>query len=93
MTIIELLGKINQYILNPVIVLAFAFALLVFFWGIFQFVSSETVDAEREKGKKKILYGILGMFIMLSAKGIIGVIINTFGISGGNNAGAQYLGL
>lgn len=90
MPITELLGKINQYILNPIIILAFAIALLVFFWGIFQFVSSETADDKREEGKKKILYGLLGMFIMLSAKGIIGVILKTFGIS---NTGSQYLGL
>lgn len=91
MTVPELLGKINQYILNPIIILAFAVALLVFFWGIFQFVSSETADVKREEGKKKIFFGIIGMFIMLSAKGIIGVILSTFGIQG--SAGAQYIGL
>ncbi len=91
MDIKELLGKINQYILNPIILLAFAVALLVLFWGIFQFVSSETGDKERDEGKKKIIYGIIGMFIMLSAKGIISVILNTFHI--GSNAGTQYIGL
>lgn len=91
MTITELLGKINQYILNPIILLAFAVALLVFFWGIFQFVSSETADKTREEGKKKLLYGILGMFIMLSAKGIISLILNTFHIK--PNAGTEYIQL
>ncbi|MEK7135188.1 MAG: hypothetical protein AAB780_00585 [Patescibacteria group bacterium] len=90
MVITELLGKVNQYILNPIITLAFAIALLVFFWGIFQFVASETGDKEREKGKSKIIYGILGMFVMLSAVGIIGVILKTFNIS---NAGSTYIGL
>jgi len=90
MTIVELLGKINQYILNPIIILAFAVALLVFFWGIFQFINSETADSKREEGKKKILFGLLGMFIMLAAKGIIGIILGTFGIS---NTGTQYIGL
>ena len=90
MVITELLGKINEYILNPIITLAFAIALLVFFWGIFQFVASETGDKEREKGKSKIIYGILGMFVMLSAVGIIGVILKTFNIS---NAGSTYIGL
>jgi nitrogen fixation-related uncharacterized protein len=91
MTVPELLGKINLYILNPIIVLAFAVALLVFFWGIFQFVSSETADDKREEGKNKILFGIIGMFVMLSAKGIISVILSTFGI--GSNAGTQYIGI
>lgn len=77
----EFLGKINQYILNPIILLAFAVALLIFFWGIVQFISSETADSKREDGKKKILWGLVGIFVMFSAYGLIGVVLRTFGIS------------
>lgn len=58
----------------------FAVALLVFVYGIFEFISSETADGKRDQGKKKILYGVIGMFIMFSAYGIIRLILNTFGI-------------
>ncbi|MDO8565107.1 MAG: hypothetical protein Q7R67_00570 [bacterium] len=81
MPIAEFLNKINEFILNPLILLAFAVALLVFFFGIFQFIKSETVDTKRDEGKKKILYGLLGMFIMISAYGLIRLILNTFGIT------------
>lgn len=91
MSIEELLSKINQFILNPIIRLAFAVALLYFFWGIVQFINSETADSKRDEGKKKILYGLLGMFIMFSAYGLIKFILNSLGIS--SNAGTQYLGL
>jgi len=90
MTVAQLLGKINEFILNPIIYLALAVAMLVLFWGIFQFVTSETADTKREEGKKKIFFGILGLFIMIAAKGLMAVILNTFGIS---NSGTQYLGL
>lgn len=79
--VIKLLNKINQFILNPIIALAFAVALLVFFWGIFQFINSETSDKGREEGKQKLLYGLVGMFIMVSAYGLIRLIISTFGIT------------
>ena len=82
MSVVPLLSKINQFILNPLITLAFAVALLVFFWGIFQFINSETADAKRDEGKRKILYGLIGMFVMFSAFGIIRLILNTFGIHG-----------
>ncbi len=80
MTISEFLNKINEFILNPLILLAFAVAFIVFFWGIFQFIYSETADAKREEGKKKIFWGLFGMFIMVSAYGLIGLILGTFGI-------------
>jgi hypothetical protein len=90
MEVPELLGKINQFVLNPIIRLAFAIALIVFFWGIVQFINSETADSKRDEGKKKIFYGLFGMFIMFSAFGLIKLILNSFGISGG---GREYLGL
>jgi len=80
MTIVPLLKKIDTFILNPIIGLAFAVATLVFLFGIFQFIMSETADNARETAKKKILYGLLGMFIMSSAYGLIHIVLGTFGI-------------
>ncbi|MCR4279432.1 MAG: hypothetical protein NUV78_01700 [Candidatus Zambryskibacteria bacterium] len=88
MPVTELLSKINQYILNPIILLAFAVAMLVFLWGIVEFIATQTADTKREEGKKKILYGLFGMFIMISAYGLIRLVIGTFGIDG-----PDYLGL
>jgi len=76
-----LLNDINRLILNPLIGLAFAVALLIFFWGIFQFIASETSDAKREEGKKKILWGLVGMFIMFSAYGLIGLLLGMLGVN------------
>lgn len=83
MDISVFLNKINQFILNPLILLAFAAAFLVFFWGIFQFVASQTTDAGRDEGKRKIFWGLFGMFVMFSAYGLIRLILGTFGISAG----------
>lgn len=87
MVIQEFLNKINQYILNPLIVLAFAIAFVVFLWGLFQFILTQTSDANREEGKRKIFWGLFGMFIMFSVYGIIRLILSTFGIS------SPYLGI
>jgi ABC-type phosphate transport system permease subunit len=80
MDISVFLNKINQYILNPLITLFFWIAIIVFFWGIFQFISSETVDASREEGKRKIFWGLFGVFVMISAYGLISLILGTFSI-------------
>ena len=81
MPIVKLLNNINKFVLNPLITLAFAIALLVFFIGIFQFINSETADSKREQGKKKILWGLVGMFIMISAYGLIRIVLGTFDIT------------
>ncbi len=82
MSIETLLGRINHYILNPIILLLFAIAFLVFFWGIFRFISTETSNDARENAKNRIFYGLIGMFVMFSAYGLINLILGTFGIDG-----------
>lgn len=86
-TIIPFLNAVNQYVLNPIILLAFAVALLVFLFGVVQFINSETSDAKRGEGKKKVVWGLVGMFIMIAAFGIIRLILNTFGLSSPNYPG------
>ncbi len=75
------LRSVSANILNPLIVLVFAIAFLVFFYGIFQFVSKAGESSERESGKKKIIYGLIGMFVMFSAYGLIRIVLGTFGVS------------
>ena len=78
----DLLLRINQFILNPIIALLFAIAFLYFFYGIFQFIASQTADSKREEGKRKIFYGLVGMFIMFSAYGLIGLVLDVLGVEG-----------
>lgn len=80
MTINTLLNKIISVILQPIVILMFVVALVVFFWGIVQFISTSNTDDGREKGKRNILWGVVGMFIMFSVYGIIHIILQTFGI-------------
>ena len=81
MDISQFLNAVNANVINPLIVLVFAIAFLIFFWGIFQFISKAGESTEREAGKKKILYGLIGMFVMFSAYGLIRVVLGTFGVS------------
>lgn len=80
MEISKFLGAIAQVILNPLIVFGFVVALLYFFWGILKFVMNAGEVSGRDEGKQSILWGLIGMFIMVSVFGIIKIILNTFGI-------------
>ncbi|MEK7128813.1 MAG: hypothetical protein AAB471_01140 [Patescibacteria group bacterium] len=72
------LGRVSQYILNPLIGLVFAAAMVYFLWGVFDFIRNNENDTDREEGKKHMLWGIIGMFIMVAVYGIIGIITGTF---------------
>ena len=73
------LNKILDNIVTPVIYLLVALAVAYFLWGVMVFIQNADNATEREKGYKHMIWGIIGIFIMISAKGIIGIITATLG--------------
>lgn len=73
----DAINPIITHIVNPIIMLMFAVATLVFVYGVLQMVFKGTDPEIRETGRNSILYGVVGMFIMLSAWGIVYLIANT----------------
>ncbi len=78
-----LMQKMQEYIFTPIAYLLYSVAVLVFFWGLFEFMISLQSDKsdKREEGKKHMLWGIIGFVIMLGVKGIINMITGMFGIN------------
>lgn len=79
--VFKLLRKFNEIVLNPVIILLFAVALIVFLYGVFKYVLNSDSDEVRETGRRHMIWGVVGMFIMMSVFGIMSIIINTVGSS------------
>ncbi len=76
----SLLAKIQSAILFPLMSLMVGVALLVFLWGGFQYVVHADEDSGREEGKKHMLFGIIGLLVMLSAYAILKIAALTFGV-------------
>jgi hypothetical protein len=74
------LGKINDAVLFPLIMLMMAIAFVYFLYGSFQFVVGADEPAARETGRKHMVYGIIGLLVMISAAGILAIAANTFGL-------------
>jgi len=72
----NVISPVITHVVNPVVMLMFAVGLIVFAYGVLQLVWSQDGEA-RERGKHAMWGGLIGMFIMLSAWGIIYLVSNT----------------
>lgn len=79
MTLDKLLASIYDAILEPLLFVVFGLAFIMFVWGIVEFVRDSESDDGRKKGKANMLWGVVGMVIMVSVFGIINIIIGTIG--------------
>jgi len=77
-----LLFKINKVIINPVIEFSFIIALGVFLFGLMEFIRGADNTDQRQKGRDHMLWGIVGLLIMLTVFGLITLLMSTFGIQG-----------
>ncbi len=86
----NIIDALNAYVLQPLASLLFALGLLVFMWGLVEFMAFQHDSSKRVKGSKHMLYGILGLFIMVSIWGIVSLVLSVFGIdcSGLKSSGA-----
>lgn len=75
-----LLAKIESEILFPIMMLMMTVALFVFLWGAYEYVLHAEHESERTKGKSHMLYGIIGLLIMVSALAILKIAAATFGV-------------
>src|SRR3989344_667675 len=76
------LTNVNAQIINPLISLLFAVAIAFFLWGVFEFIANQQNDEKRTTGKMHMLWGVIGITIMLGVFTILNMIISTFDIQG-----------
>lgn len=76
----EIVFVINRTILNPLIQFAFVVAFVIFIWGLAEFIRNANNPEGRKKGQDHMLWGIIGLVIMVGVYGIIAILVNTFGL-------------
>lgn len=68
-------------ILRSITVLLMAAAVVYFLYGVFQFIKASGDAESAAEGRNKIIYGIIGLFVMGSVYGLVGILGKTFGLS------------
>lgn len=88
----DLVTRINDVFLFPLIALLSAVAFIVFLYGAFEYVRNSASQEGRQTGQRHLLYGVIGLLVMFSAYTILQIAAGTFGVSvgdavsGSNNA-------
>ena len=71
------LNSIKANILNPFIAFLGLLALVYFLYGLFKFVYEFDNPEAKKAGKQHMVWGVVGLAIMVSAYGIIKIITDT----------------
>lgn len=70
----KLISNIKAYILNPIIGFMFAVAVVMFIYGIVEYIWSADNEEKVEVGKKHMIWGIVGIFVMIGVYGILNIL-------------------
>jgi len=71
------ISNFTREIINPLIKLFIALAVVVFLWGVVDFISKSGDASAVDTGRRHLIWGILGLAIMVSVFGIMNLICNT----------------
>lgn len=79
-TVAASVSKIVSVIVVPIVTVVFALAVLYFVWGAAGLIIYKDDADKRKETEMHILWGVIGMFIMISVYGIIRLIANSIGV-------------
>ncbi len=76
------IGKVDDMIINPLIKFLFALAILYFLWGVLDFLLHSDNEEKKTAGKSHMIWGIVGITIMMGVFTIMHFILNTLHVNG-----------
>ncbi|NBD74154.1 hypothetical protein GVX82_03905 [Patescibacteria group bacterium] len=76
----RVLGLQSITVLDIFIGVIVTLALLLFFWGVALFIFNAGDDTKRAEGKKRMIWGIIALFVIFAIWGIIALLCQITGI-------------
>ena len=74
------IGKVSSEIINPLILFLFALAIVFFLYGMLEFLLNQTSDEKKTTGRSHMIWGVVGIAIMMGVWTILNIILNTLNI-------------
>lgn len=69
-------------ILNALIPIIITLGVIYFMWGVIQYTTGKSDDAKKE-GRDRMIFGIIGLFVIVSIWGLVNLVSTTFDIEQG----------
>ena len=76
-------GVVINSILTPILYLLGALALVYFLWGVIKYIRASG-DEDKQQAQKMVIYGIIGLFVMVAVWGLVQVLVSTFNLPEGS---------
>ena|SRR3989344_4849371 len=68
---------------NQILPLLIGIAVVYFVWQVLRYAVAGS-EEDKSKAKTHMIWGIVGIFVMVSVWGLVGILVSTFGTSGTN---------
>lgn len=81
----EFIKNITLFIIQPLVVLLLTAGVAYFIWGVAMYIFNSDSADERKKGTQHLIWGILGIVVMVGVIGILRIVTSTFGVNLPNN--------
>ncbi len=82
--------RTTRDITNTIVPLFMVVAVAVFLWGIIRYITSAGDEEKQKAARGYIIYGLIGIFVMVAFWGIIQVVASTFGVTTGGTIPAPF---
>lgn len=74
----DIICRVGFY-MNMIVPIILLLGVVYFVWGIVQYVIKDDEEAKK-RGKDKIIYGIIGLVVIVSMWGLVSIVVKSFGL-------------
>jgi cell division protein FtsW (lipid II flippase) len=79
--VVNIVKGTTTEIINPIIGILFAVALVYFLYGLMMLISSAGNETKRTEGKSHMMWGLVGLVVMVSVYGLLEIGLRTLGVA------------
>jgi hypothetical protein len=81
-TLADMFNFLSCLLYTNVVPLLITAAVVVFMWGVVQYILNADDSTKRSEGRSFIVWGLVALFVIVSVWGLVAVLQNTFGLTG-----------